>query len=120
MTIFSPDKEPINKKNLMNWILGFGVGVFTVLVQGVAVDQMISDKIGHALKTGDWSNFFGYAVIFILIWLPVRGLKKEVAKLNDTIASSFARGETRFTKLESRQLDFEHRLTQFESAKITQ
>lgn len=104
-------------KNTLTWIGGLTTAALVGFVQGAGVEQIIVDQIGDGIKHGDMGKFFGYAAIFFLIWLPVRGLKKEVAKLNDTIAKSFARGETRFTALERQQLAFEHRLTELEALK---
>lgn len=60
---------------------------------------------GNLLKAGAWGVFF------FVIWLEVRGMKKELKVLNVTVAKGFADGEHRFELIEKKQLEFEHRLT---------
>ena len=74
------------------------------------MDQILTSKIIDSLIQGNIPNFLSYVAIFMFIWIEVRGLKKEVSKLNTTIAKSFAEGENRFTKIE-------HRLTLLETIK---
>lgn len=75
------------------------------------MDQILSGGIIEAILAGKYTDAGKFIAVFVFIWLEVRGLKKEVKKLNSTIADGFAQGETRFSKIESRQLEFEHRLT---------
>jgi len=64
---------------------------------------------GNLLKAGAW------VVFFLVIWLEVRGMKKELKALNTTVATGFKDGEHRFSELEQKQLQFEHRLTMLEN-----
>jgi hypothetical protein len=63
---------------------------------------------GNMVKGGAWFIFF------VVIWLEVRGMKKEIKNLNTTVAAGFQAGEDRFEKIERQQLAFEHRLTMLE------
>ncbi len=61
-----------------------------------------------SLSSGDLTKVGAYGAIFIFIWVEVRGLKTELANLNQTIAKSFAEGNARFSNVE-------HRLTLLEN-----
>lgn len=99
-------KELLKKKRA--WIAGFaGAGIVSI-INGGAVEKVIIEQVMEAAHQGDLTKIGAYALIFFVIWLEVRGLKKEFAKLNGTIAKSFADGETRFTEIE-------HRLTLLEN-----
>lgn len=68
---------------------------------------------GNLLKGGAW------LVFFFVIWLEVRGMKKELKSLNATVRSGFDAGEQRFEQLEKKHLEFEHRLTMLEPKPTT-
>lgn len=72
------------------------------------METILTSEIIKSLSEGDLPRFLSSVAIFVFIWIEVRGLKKEVAKLNSTIAKSFAEGEDRFSTIE-------HRLTLLES-----
>ncbi len=78
------------------------------------MDAFLTSQMIHSLVQGDFPKFVGYALIFLCLWIEVRGLKKEVKKLTETISKSFAKGETRFDTIEKQAKDFEHRLTLLE------
>jgi hypothetical protein len=71
-------------------------------------------EILDALAEGNAFKFLGYLVVFLVLWLEVRGLKKAVRNLGGTISKSFADGEKRFDTLEHQNKDFEHRMTVIE------
>lgn len=76
-------------------------------MQGSGLEHVFADKIIEAIKEGDLTKVAGYGLIFLLIWLQVRALKNEVAKLNSPdgiIAKSFAKGEARFDAIEKEQI----------------
>lgn len=78
-------------------------------MQGSGLEHVFADKIIEAIKEGDLTKVAGYGLIFLLIWLQVRALKNEVAKLNSPdgiIAKSFAKGEARFEAIEKTQVEF--------------
>lgn len=79
-----------------------------------ALGSYLTAEILRALGEGDALKFGAYLAIFLVLWLEMRGLKKAVKSLSDTIGKSFADGEKRFDNLESNQKDFEHRLTMLE------
>jgi Uma2 family endonuclease len=85
------------------------VSTFAVnLASGGTVEKIIGEQILEALKSGDHTRIAAYVLVFFFIWLEVRGLKKEVAKLNATVAKSFSEGETRFLAIEGRLSFLEH------------
>lgn len=55
--------------------------------------QSIGD--GNIVKAGAW------IAVFVVIWLEVRGMKKQLGHLNETISKSFAQGEKRFESIEN-------------------
>lgn len=63
---------------------------------------------GNLIKAGTWALFF------VVIWMEVRGMKKEIRNLSKTVAAGFQAGEDRFEKIEKQQMAFEHRLTMLE------
>lgn len=65
------------------------------------MEQILTQQIVNALAEGDFKKFIGYAVIFFVLWLEVRGLKKQLQNLNTTISNSFAQGEKRFESIEN-------------------
>lgn len=64
------------------------------------MDQILMAKMIEAMSEGDTRKLIGYGLIFIVLWLEVRGLKNQLKNLNDTIAKSFAAGERRFKTIE--------------------
>lgn len=72
------------------------------------MDTILTGEIVKSMLEGDLPRALSYIAIFVFIWIEVRGLKKEFAKLNVTIAKSFSEGETRFSNIE-------HRLAELES-----
>jgi hypothetical protein len=78
------------------------------------MDSVLTAAIIKAIGDGDVKGFLAYAAIFVLIWVQVRGLKKELEKMNSSISAGFTAGEQRFEKVESEQQSFEHRLTVLE------
>lgn len=96
------------KKNLPLF-LGIIGAVIIGFLEGVGLEQAISDQIFRAFRSGDIVGFFAYGFIFVLLYMQVKGLKKAVERLNETIANSFARGETRFSEIEHRLTVLEHK-----------
>lgn len=74
------------------------------------MDAYFHNELIHALMTGDITKLLGYGLIFFFLWNEMRGLKKELSKLNNTIGKSFAEGEKKFEEIE-------HRLTMLEEHK---
>ncbi len=79
------------------------------------MDSILTAEIIKALTDGDIPRLIAYILIFIFIWIEVRGLKKEVTKLTATIAKGFAEGEARFDRLETNQTKFDYRLSAVEN-----
>lgn len=66
------------------------------------MEAFFTQEILSGLSNGDVKKVIAYAAIFFIIWLEVRGLKKEFKKLNESIATSFKAGEDRFNQIEER------------------
>ena len=79
-----------------------------------ALGTYLTAEIIKALGEGNLTKFLAYIAIFLVLWLEMRGLKKAVKNLSATISNSFAEGEKRFDALESKVIEFEHRLTMLE------
>lgn len=84
------------------------------------VTSTLTVEMMKAIGEGNVMKFGAYLVIFVVIWLEVRGLKKEVAKLSQTIGHSFDEGEKRFDRIEGSVKDIEHRLTVIETTTTSQ
>ena len=80
-----------------------------------ALGSYLITEIIKSLGEGNFVRGVAWLAVFIVIWLEVRSLKKSVKKIGENIATSFAQGETRFSDLEKKQMEFEHRLTMLES-----
>jgi len=85
-----------------------------------ALGTYLAGEIIKALGEGNLVKVGAYIGIFIFLWIEVRGLKKEMIKLNSTIAKSFADGEARFQTIEKTQVVHEHRITKLEDTLQTQ
>lgn len=79
------------------------------------MEAYLTAEILKALTNGDATKFIAYILIFIFIWIEVRGMKKELANLNLTVGKSFAEGEKRFEMLEDSHKLIEHRLSMLEN-----
>lgn len=100
--------KPIVKKNFPLF-LGIIGAVFIGFLEGVGVENAITDQVFDQIRDGDIIGVLGYCAIFLVIWLQVRALRRAVEKLNNTIANSFDRGETRFSNIEQRLTLLEHK-----------
>jgi len=65
-----------------------------------AIGSYIVVEIIKALGEGNLVKFTAYLAIFAVLWIEIRGLKKQLKLLNDTISSSFSSGERRFETIE--------------------
>lgn len=87
-----------------------------------ALTSYLVAEIAKAYIEGNLLKGLGFTVFFIVIWLEVRGMKKQLKTLNasfDTFGKKLAEGETRFENIENVQREFEHRLTLLEPPKLT-
>lgn len=83
-----------------------------------ALGSYLAAEMIKALGDGNLPKVLAYLAIFFLLWVQLRGLKKQLAKLNATItqsnltfAKSLGEGEARFEKLEHFQSNLDHRMT---------
>lgn len=70
----------------------------------------MSAQIIDALSKGNLIDFAKFAGVFLFIWIEVRGLKKEVAKISDPegpLMTKLAEGEQRFIKIEEKNEQLE-------------
>jgi hypothetical protein len=65
-----------------------------------ALGSYLSVELLKALGEGNLTKFLAYLAIFLVLWLEVRGLKKQLKLFNETISNSFAQGEQRFKTIE--------------------
>lgn len=110
-------QKQVFKKVKSNLPLFVGIMGATIIgfLEGVGIETAITDQILKSIREGNIVGFMAYLMIFVLIWLQVRGLKIAVENLTNTIANSFAKGETRFTEIEHRQHLADDRLSVLES-----
>ena len=64
------------------------------------MDSYLISQIISALGDGNIVKAGAWIAVFFIIWLEVRGLKKQIGNLNSTISKSFAQGEKRFESIE--------------------
>lgn len=57
-------------------------------------------EILKAIGEGNTTKGAFLILVFIVVWLQLRSLKKEFKTLNCTVSKSFAAGEVRFTTIE--------------------
>ena len=65
------------------------------------MDSYIISQILNSLGDGNIIKAGAWIAVFFVIWLEVRGLKKQIGNLNSTISKSFAQGEKRFESIEN-------------------
>lgn len=65
------------------------------------MDSYIINQILNSLGDGNIIKAGAWIAVFFVIWLEVRGLKKQIGNLNSTISKSFAHGEKRFESIEN-------------------
>ena len=80
-----------------------------------AVGSALVTEILKSIGEGNAAKGLFLVGIFVVIWIEVRGVKKQIRGLNDTVAKGFKEGEHRFEAIETKQLEFEHRMTMIES-----
>lgn len=65
------------------------------------MESLLTSEILKSLGDGNATKGVFLILIFAVIWLEVRALKKQFRTLNETISNSFAKGEKRFETIES-------------------
>lgn len=81
------------------------------------METFLVAEILKALGEGDIVKFVAYMAIFCIIWLEVKGMKKQLTIISSTIKESFDKGEQRFVKLETDVKKLDTRLTAIETKK---
>jgi hypothetical protein len=64
------------------------------------LDAYLTGEILRALTEGNIGKFAAYGLVFIFLWIEVRGMKKQLILLNKNIADKFQEGEHRFEQIE--------------------
>lgn len=82
------------------------------------MDAILIAQILESFGESDWPRFIGYILMAALVWREVKGLKKEVKALGESIDGSFKAGNKRFEVIEGTMRDFEHRLTIIEGRPV--
>ncbi len=65
------------------------------------METAIISEILKSIGEGNVTKGIFLILVFVVIWLEVRALKKQFKTLNETIDSSFAKGEQRFKAIEN-------------------
>lgn len=65
------------------------------------MDSYIISQILNSLGDGNIVKAGAWIAVFVVIWLEIRGMKKQLGHLNETISKSFAHGEKRFESIEN-------------------
>jgi hypothetical protein len=84
------------------------------------VSSTLAIEMVKAVGEGNLVKFGAYLAIFFVIWIEVRGLKREVANLSKTIGHSFEEGEKRFDRIEDTVSNLEARMKAFEKTNTSQ
>ncbi len=79
------------------------------------MDAILLEQIARSAASGDLTKLAGFVIIFIFLWIEVRGLKNEMKKLNESITQSLKDGELRFERVEDRVSKIDERLKMVES-----
>lgn len=107
------EKHPIRK------FIALGAGLGTAAVagwlQGSNLDKIVVEEIASAIAAGDLPRIIVYIGIAFMLFVQIRGMRKEIKNMNGTIVAGFGAGEARFGRMENRQSNFEHRLTLLEN-----
>lgn len=78
------------------------------------MDAYLTAEMIKAMSEGNLVRGFAFAVVFFFIWIEVRGMKKQMEKLNSLIVESLPKFEGRFVTIENHQLQFEKQLLKFQ------
>lgn len=79
------------------------------------METFLTNQILHAISAADYPKILGYGLIFLLLWIELRGLRTEMHKLRENVSQSFSAGETRFKNLENQNLYFQGEITLLKS-----
>ena len=60
------------------------------------MDAYLTAEMIKAMSEGQIMRGLGFAVVFFFIWLEVKGVRKEIKTLGETIGTSLKKGEERF------------------------
>lgn len=101
-------------KKLSVVLVGLCGAAVAGFAEGAAIDRVVADQISRAIEKGDLPTFIATLGVAFLIWFELRGMKKSIIAMNQTVTAGFTAGELRFENIEKTQNNFEHRLTMLE------
>lgn len=65
------------------------------------MDTLFVTEIIKSLGEGSYTRGIFLILIFVVLWLELKGMKKQFKALNTTISNSFEVGEKRFETIEN-------------------
>lgn len=80
------------------------------------METFITNEMLRSFSDGNFKSFVGYLLIFIFLWIEVRGVKKELITLNKTISDSTAKSEQRHAESEEKLISIDERVVNLEAA----
>ncbi len=66
------------------------------------METYIVSQILESMSEGELVKAFGFVAIFFLLWVQLKGLRKEMHLINSTISEGFGKVDHRFSKIEDR------------------
>ena len=65
------------------------------------METMFISELLKAIGEGNVAKGVFLIIVFLVLWLEVKALKRQFKNLNETISNSFAKGEERFKNIEN-------------------
>lgn len=84
---------------------------------GIGIEKIMADQIMSALTEGDVKKGLFFGAFFLLIWLEVRRMNREIQGINKSVSAGFAAGEARFQEHDKEISGILFRLTMLERFK---
>lgn len=81
------------------------------------MEALLQERIIRAVSEGDFIGAMAWIATFVMLWLQLKGIRKEAKEMNTHFKESLAAGEKRFENLEDKNILFEHRITMLEQKK---
>lgn len=115
MDIFVYLKDQNGWRKNLKWFAGLSTAAFVGWISGAGIEQAVADEVMRSIAHGDLWGFLKYVGIAFVLWIEVRGLKKEIKNVNTTVKSGFHNGELRFEIIEKDNRALAQRLTVLET-----
>lgn len=65
------------------------------------METVFFTEVIRSIGEGNATKGIFLILVFVVVWLEMKALKKQFKTLNETITKSFAKGEERFKTIES-------------------